>query len=98
MEPDPMTAPIYVNVNIPFEGFYGSKYSGELDQQETQHCEYEATENEREGGEMSYPEALRLTECKLADLMMPHTDYSAARHEIVQLYAEAFNAEASDRI
>jgi hypothetical protein len=93
-----MTAPTYLNINIPFEGFYGSKYSGEIDHQEEQFCEWEATENEREGGEMSYPEALRLTASELCELLYRHTDYGAAHQAVAALYADAFSDEASERL
>lgn len=91
-----MTAPANLNINIPFAGFYGSKWSGEIDQMETQHAEWEAEENDREGGEMTYPEALRLTASELCELLYRHTDYGAAHQTIAALYADAFSDAASE--
>lgn len=91
-----MTKRIRLNVNLPFDGFYGSWYGDALDTEETQWVEYEETE--RETGEIAHPPELRLNGQELAELLMRHTDYGKAQRQIAEDYVEAFNEVASEAL
>jgi hypothetical protein len=83
-----MTDETTMVMNIPFSGFYESKWSGGIDHEEESHAEYEA--NEREEGEQSHPAELRLSETEIAEILFDVTDYSAAYATIARDYVEAF--------
>jgi hypothetical protein len=70
---------------IPFVGLYESLYSGGIDQEESQWCEYEAQERETE-----WPEALRLDESELAEIVMDASDYKKSDLALAQSYLDAY--------
>jgi hypothetical protein len=83
-------------IQIPFAGFYESKWSGEIDRHEEQSAEYEASE--REEGEKSHPTEMRLSESEIAGILFDVTDYSAAYLTIAREYVEAFNDTVGERL
>jgi hypothetical protein len=88
------------SVQIPFDGFYGSLWSGELDSVGERTCEYET---ERQASAEYYPEtyvepALRLTENEFAEILMRVTSYGAAHDYIARSYCETFSALASETL
>jgi hypothetical protein len=89
-----MAKPRMVSINIPFPGFYESWYSHDIDREEQQAAEYEA--EEREDGERTQPEELRLTADELARLFYDHTEYKVAEYKIAAMYVDAFDYEAGD--
>ena len=94
-----MAKRIRVNVNLPFEGFYESRWSGGIDREEEQYCEGRADEdNGSAEDEARHPEALRLTSGELAGLLFRHTDYNAAHLSVARMYVDAFNDVASDEL
>jgi hypothetical protein len=93
-----MTKPIQMLTNLPFAGFYESLYSGAIDREEESFAEYEAEESDREDGEQSFPEPLRLTSDELAEILLDVTDYPAAYRQIAEWYVEGFDAFASERL
>lgn len=84
------------SVNIPFAGFYESKYSGEIDSQETQFCEWEADESDRETGEQNQPEHLRLTSGELCEIMWLCASYGIAYNKIAREYVASFDIYFSE--
>ena len=66
-------------INIPFEGFYESKHSGELDSIEERYVEWEV----ERGSELSAAE--------LHDLIYRTANYSLAFDHIARAYVEYFN-------
>ena len=70
-------------INVPFEGFYKSFYSEEIDHEEEQFIECVL-----DNGEINKEQA-----DKLADLFWRHTDYSKAYDLIARAYIIAFNAK-----
>jgi hypothetical protein len=93
-----MMKPITLITNLPFDGFYESDYSAAIDSEETQFAEYLATECDREGGELSHPEPLRLSADDLAGILFDVTTYHTAYQKIAESYVEAFESVVSDRI
>ena len=79
-----------ISVNIPFAGFYNSKWSDLVDHEEESWLEY-AHDKWNESGEYQYPEPLRISESDLAELLMDSTDYSVAYDVIARAYVEAFD-------
>ena len=75
-----------ISVNIPFAGFYNSKWSDLVDSEESQWLEYQA-----ESVESEFPEPLRISESDLAEIMYRNVDYSAAYDRIARDYVEAFD-------
>lgn len=92
-----MTKAIQLLTRLPFEGFYNSIYSDAVDQAEARWVEYECDphDKEREAGQ---PEALRLNETELHDLLFRHTDYSACYHLIARWYVEGFSRVAGEAL
>lgn len=80
-----------ISVNIPFAGFYNSKWSDLVDSEESQWLEYSHDEY-NESGELQYPEPLRISEPDLASLIVNVTKYSVAYDAIARAYVEGYDA------
>lgn len=80
-----MTKLRYVNINVPFDGFYESLYSAAIDQEESQHIEYMCGESE--DGEKVWPKALRISEQDMFEMFMRHTSYDIAYRHLAAEYA-----------
>lgn len=82
-----------ISVNIPFAGFYNSKWSGLVDNEESNWLEYRASEDEAQ-----YPEPLRIDSGwpGLAEILFDNADYSAAYDSIARDYVEAFDAHCGE--
>lgn len=83
------------SVNIPFDGFYNSRWSEALDNEEEQWAEYEGEYREEENG---IPPELRLTASEYGELAFKHSNHSAAYERVAKWYAEAFDGAVSDLI
>lgn len=81
-------------INIPFDGFYESLYSGEIDHHEEQEAEHYAEREEEEG----IPKALRLDASEFAEVLFECADYRAIHEAIAKSYADAFNNVISEAI
>jgi hypothetical protein len=79
-------------INLPFEGFYDSKYSGEVDHTEEREAEWAEERQEEEG----IPSMLRLKASDFAEALFDCTDYSACYRSISKAYVDAFNNVASE--
>lgn len=77
-------------INLPFDGFYGSIYSGEIDSHEERECEYMA---ERDGEEGIAPE-LRLEAHEYAEMLTQCVDYDDLHRRIAEAYVDAFDSWA----
>lgn len=78
---------------LPFAGFYNSMWSGELDNEESSHVEYLCDAHERDDKEKEHwwPEPLRLDEGKLAELLMPASNYAAMHEAVAKEYVATFD-------
>lgn len=85
-----------LSFNIPFQGFYESLYSSEVDHEQERWIEYELTE--REDGELSHPEEIRLNESEYAELFWDHAQYSIAYSHIARAYIDAFSYWAGEKL
>ena len=86
-------------INLPFEGFYNSRYSDGIDREEEQWCEWRATElNDSDDDEMRHPEELRFDAGELAEMLFDCTDYYAAYEAVAKEYVSTFDAIAGDII
>lgn len=87
-------------VNIPFAGFYESKWSGLLDHAVEREAEYrterEASHHYEGDGYEPDPE-LRL-DSFYGETLWEHIDYKAAYADIARDYASAFNRQLSDAL
>jgi hypothetical protein len=81
-------------INLPFEGFYESRYSGEIDHIEEREAEW-AEERQKEDG---IPTDLWLLAPDFSEVLFDCTDYSAAYLATAKAYVDAFNAVASDHL
>lgn len=88
-----MTKPTMLIINLPFAGFYESKYSGELDNIEERDAEW----REEEERDKFAPE-LRLTASDYAEIYFRHTDYRAAYHHIAREFVASFDMVASEEL
>jgi hypothetical protein len=79
-------------INLPFEGFYDSKYSGEVDHIEEREAEY-AEERQAEDG--IAPE-LHLEASDFSQVLFDCTDYSACYRAVSKAYVDGFNHVASE--
>lgn len=75
-------------IQIPFSGFYESKWSGEVDGVEERETEYYESDRQAEDG---VPPELRLTASEYFDILFQHTDYGAAYQKIARDYVYGFN-------
>jgi hypothetical protein len=80
-------------INLPFEGFYESRYSGEVD-----HIESMEAENLEERDREEQPPELRLEASEFAEVLFECTDYSACYEAVSKAYVDAFNSIASDHL
>lgn len=85
-----------ISVNIPFAGFYESKFSGLIDHECESWLEY-AYDSGNESGELQYPEPLRIDESDLGSLLFDNTDYSAGYAMIACDYVEAFDSMLAEQ-
>lgn len=87
-----------ISVNIPFAGFYESKFSDLLDRECESWLEY-AYDKWNESGEMQYPEPLRIDAGwpGLAELLFDNADYSAGYDLIARDYVEAYDAWLAEK-
>lgn len=92
-----MAKPVLLLVNIPFSGFYESKWSQAIDQEEERHIEYSATDTDmdREDNECRHPEPLRLNESELAEIYLRATNYGVAYEQVARSFVESFNTHWS---
>lgn len=88
-----MTKPIFVNINVPFSGFYETSYSAAIDYEESSWIEYHTEENGETDGdyESGWIEPLRLDSSTYQDILMGVTSYSAAYADIAEDYIAAFD-------
>ena len=80
-------------INLPFAGFYETKWSGELDSIEEREAEYFETERQQEDG---VPKDLRLSAAEYGELRFKHTDYGVAHAHIAREYVEYFDSRMSE--
>lgn len=80
-------------IKLPFQGFYESWYSGELDHEESQYAEHLA---EKEGE--TYPPELRLDASTFSELLFEHMNYRSAELEIAEEYVDSFDRMFSDEL
>lgn len=85
-----------LTVNIPFAGFYESKWSGGIDREEEIFCENCARESDHETDEMHQPPELRLNERELSEILFRHTSYDIAYKQIARDYVDSFNDAAAE--
>lgn len=90
-----MAKPIMLLTTIPFDGFYHSIWSDEIDREEESHAEYQADEGQAEEG---VAEELRLDQNEIAQILFDVTEYRAAYLKIAQWYAEAFDSWAGEQL
>lgn len=83
-----------LSVNIPFEGFYNSIWSQELDEQERQEIEHFLERQKEEG----VPPELRLTESEYFDILYKRSDYGAIEQSAAHAIADAYNELASEEL
>lgn len=81
-------------INLPFEGFYESKYSGEVDSIEEREVEHAV---ERQGEDGIAPE-LHLEASDFADAYFDCTSYHDCYLAIAKAYVDAFDGVASEFI
>lgn len=80
-------------ITVPFEGFYHSSYSGEVDhieEQEAEHLEERDCEEQ--------PEELRLTASEFGEILFYVTDYRACYEKIAEAYVDAFSNYFKDEL
>ena len=88
----------YLEIELPFTGFYNSVYDSEIDSQQEQDAEYYATHSDCEGGEQSFPEPLQISESDVSQMLFDCADYSAAHREIAQAYVDSFSYLAAEAL
>jgi hypothetical protein len=91
-----MTKQIMLSVQIPFEGFFCSAYSEEIDHQESHWFENVCNESDYDTNEPRYPEPLRIDEREMLDLLIDASDYSQAYLSIAHAYVDAFSYHAGE--
>jgi hypothetical protein len=84
-----------LSINLPFEGFYESRYSGEVDNIEEREAEYFEEYRQAEEG---VPPELRLDGQQYCEILSRHTTYSLAYEAIARDYVESFDIAASEEI
>lgn len=77
-----------ISVNIPFAGFYNSKWSDLVDHEAESWAKY----THEKGDKSKLPVELRISESDLAELLFSATDYSKAYDIIARDYVEGFDA------
>lgn len=73
-------------ITVPFEGFYESSYSGEVN-----HLEEREAESLEERDREEQPEELRLTASEFGEIFYWVTDYRACYGKIAEAYVDAFS-------
>lgn len=80
-----------LSINIPFGGFFESKWSALVDDEVEQYAEHYAGDDQKEA---DIPEALRLSESEVSECVFWTCNYSAGYAAVARDYPEAFNAQA----
>lgn len=80
-------------INLPFEGFYDSKYSGEIDHIEEREAENFADERQEEEG---IPSELRLEASDFSEILFDVTSYADCYREASKAYVDALDRVASE--
>lgn len=88
-----MTKRQYTETQIPFAGFYNTKWSDLVDSAFERDCEYFADERQKEDG---IPEHERLDETEIGEIYFRHMCYSSAYQEIARDYVESFNLQIKE--
>ena len=88
--------PAFREIEIPFDGFYESQWSHQIDWSQEQWAEYEA--DEREDGERARPEGERLSVDSLVGLLFRFTDYKATYAELTRDYVGALDYLAASEL
>ena len=80
-------------VNLPFDGFYESLYSAEIDREEESFIEYRCEDNGETGTdyESYWPEALRLDADEYGDILMRVSSYDIAYRKVSEWYVSAID-------
>lgn len=82
-----------MSVNLPFDGFYETKFSDLLD------CNIEQdAEHHEEQDESEQPTELRIDASDYSEILFDAADFSAGYAEIAKDYAEAFSNYLSDKL
>lgn len=81
-------------INLPFEGFYDSKYSGEFDSIQEREAEHFAEYQDEEG---IAPE-LRLDASEFSEILLDATDWAEAYRMGSKVFVDAFNDIASEHL
>ena len=81
-------------IQLPFSGFYESRWSGEIDHVEEQECECMV---ERQKEYEDIPKHLQLDASDFADLLMRHATYRDAYEAIAKRYVAEFDDQMADR-
>ena len=78
-------------VNLPFPGFYESIYSDAINHEESQHVDSSCSDDET-----AFPEALRLDESDIAEMLYRVSKYRDAYQQLARVYVESFDAYAGE--
>lgn len=92
-----MTKPKLLSVELPFQGFYESDFSHEIDREAEQWAEYELG---RDGGENIYPPELQVPNDwpGLQEILFNRCSYGDAHREVAREYVDWFACSAGDAI
>lgn len=86
-----------VVIQLPFEGFYCSKWDGEIDSIHEREAEWlEEEEGEPLDDGTIRPKELRLNASEFGELLFNWTDHSSIYLDVAKLYVEAFNDEMTE--
>jgi hypothetical protein len=85
-------------INLPFDGFYNSRYSEDIDREESNFIEWrtDAYEASDEDYEAFWPEALRLDGYEMSEILIRVSNYSVAYKAIAEQYVDAFDYAAGE--
>ncbi|MGX7874405.1 hypothetical protein ACVDG5_018085 [Mesorhizobium sp. ORM6] len=80
-------------VNLPFDGFYESHYSGEIDREEESFIEYRCENNGETGAdyESHWPEALQLDAGEYGTILFDVSSYGIAYRKVSEWYVAAID-------
>lgn len=87
-------------VNLPFDGFYESLYSAEIDREEEQFIEYRCEDNGETDSdyEAHWPEALRLDSHEYSEILIRVTSYDIAYRKVAEWYVAAVDQLLGDTL
>ncbi len=81
----------YTLVEIPFDGFYESLYSGDVDREDEQESEAYENGDSRDGEEnCAFPPELRINASEYAEILFDCTDYGKVYALMAHSYADTF--------